>query len=307
MQPTNDPCDISKFSKLEGMEVKTATSSDDFVANVKANVKLNHKKFHELIGFQVVKGHNNPIGLIGGGPSIKAELDNIREFQRNGFPIIACGSAHDYIVSQGIIPDYCTLCDPDPIMAEYIKRHNENTKYLVALSCHPCVFELLKDRQIYVWNCRSDEAAERLKEELVGHVDILGGCTVGLRSIPIAMCLGYTNHHFWGFDSCMGSGSEHHAYEFETDKEEVGVTYPVRFGDTKPEENGKYYICSGYQLAQAYHFQQFLLSFGQAFTPTFHGEGMLKDFVDFLRQKSMENIIGKIQTNVDHSNMVQAA
>lgn len=296
LDAAKDPNDISKFKKLDGIEVATATSSDDFVLKVKANTKKGLKKLSDLPEFAKVKGHNSPIALIGGGPSIKKELDSIKEMVAAGVPTIACGSSHDWLVSNGVIPTYCTICDPDPITVAYLKKHNEKTKYLLALSCDELVYEVLKDREIYVWNCRSDEAAERIKEDVVGHVDILGGCTVGLRSIPIAMCLGYTNIHLWGFDSCMGSGDEHHAYEFETAQEEVGVTYPIRFGEIKndaPDKDGKYYICSGYQLAQAMHFQQFLVAFGAAFTPTFHGEGMLPDYMAYLRSKAE-----KMNTNV---------
>lgn len=291
MDITENPNLVENFRRLDGIEVATATSSDQFVLNVKANVKRNLLRLSDLEEFGKIKGANAPIALIGGGPSIKTELDNIKTFQSYGLPIVACGSSHDYLVSNGIIPDYCTLCDPDPITAAYIKKHNDKTMYLVALSCDFLVFEILKDRKVAVWNCRSDEAAERIQSDISGHVDILGGCTVGLRSIPIVMSFGYSNIHLWGFDSCMGSGDAHHAYEFETDKEEVGQTYPIRFGDKtldKPDENGKYYICSGYQLAQAMHFQQFLIHYGAAFTPTFHGEGMLSDYVAYLRRKSEE-------------------
>ena len=290
MKPIENPNDISAFRKLGGVEVQTATASGDFIKNVRINLKRELPKLPDIPGFLEVKGHNKPIGLIGGGPSIKKELDNIRDFKLAGFPIIACGSSHDYLISQGIMPEYCTLCDPDPITAEYIKKHHKDVKYLVALSCDSLVFERLKDRQVYVWNCRSDEAAEEIKKDLVGHIDILGGCTVGLRSMSIAMCFGHTNVHLWGYDSCMGENSEHHAYEFETDKELIGDIYPIRFGESnsdKPDEGGRYYMCSGYQLAQAMHFMEFLKAYGKAFTPTFHGGGMMSDFYDYLRSKMM--------------------
>lgn len=286
-----NPNDLSKFTKLDGIEVTTATHSDEFVLKVKVNTKRGLPKLHDLPEFQIIKGHNNPIALIGGGPSIKKELENIKAFAAAGFPTIACGSSHDWLVSNGVIPTYCTLCDPDPITAAYLKKHNEHTKYLVALSCDYLVYEILANRKVYVWNCRSDEAAERVKDDINGHIDILGGCTVGLRSVPIAMCLGYTNIHFWGFDSCMGSGNEHHAYEFETDQEQIGEVYPIRYGDFQvgsPAEGEKYYMCSGYQLAQAMHFQQFLIKFGAGFTPTFHGEGLLTDYLAWLRNKAQE-------------------
>lgn len=286
-----DPNDITKYHKLDGVEVSTATEVSKFVENVKDNVKRNHTPLTKHEWFMNVRGHNFPVALVGGGPSVKKELDNLKEFQACGFPIVACGSSHDYLVENGIIPDFCTICDPDPISAAYIQKHNEKTKYLLALSCDALVFDTLKDRQIYVWNCRSDEAAPQIQEHIVGQVDILGGCTVGLRTVSIFMTLGFTNIHFWGYDSCMSVGdvkdyyNEHHAYNFATDKEDVGQLHPIRFGDHKsktPAEDGKYYMCSGYQLAQAMHFHSFLVGYGAAFTPTFHGEGMLGDFYKYL-------------------------
>lgn len=286
-----DPNDASKFIRLGGVEVQTATDVTEFIVKVKHRVGLNPKGIQDLPEFMKVKGPSRPIGLVGGGPSIKKELDKIKEFQFAGFPIVACGSSHDYLVENNILPEYCTLCDPDPITAAYLTRHNEYTKYLVALSCDQAVFDLLKDRQVYVWHCRSDAAAEELKDyvEKYGYVQILGGCTVGLRSISIALVFGHTNIHMWGFDSCMGSGDEHHAYEFATKQEEVGQIYPIRFGDIKtgrPEEGGKYYICSGYQVAQVVHFQELLKTHGRVFTPTFHGEGLLPDFYQYLLKKT---------------------
>ena len=59
-----DPNDVSKFSKLEGMSVQTATSSDDFVKNVKFNVQKKYKGIQSLPGFAKIKGHSNPIALV---------------------------------------------------------------------------------------------------------------------------------------------------------------------------------------------------------------------------------------------------
>ena len=177
MQLNFDPNDISKFSKLEGMSVKTATSSDDFVKNVKYNVRKKYKGIQSLPGFAKIKGHNNPIALIGGGYSIKKELDRIKDFAAAGFPILACGSVHDYLLDNNVIPTYSTICDPDPLSIHYLKRQDDRVKYLLALSIDPRIFEHLKGKDIYVWNCKSDEAAERIKNDIQGegYMEIMGG------------------------------------------------------------------------------------------------------------------------------------
>lgn len=297
MMPSDfSPNNLACFMKLGGVEVQTATDVTEFIEKVKHRAVLNLSGIQSLPEFMQPKGLNQPIGLVGGGPSVKGQLDKIREFQFAGFPIIACGSSHDFLMSNGIIPEYCTLCDPDPITAKYITKHNIYTKYLVALSCDNVVFDTLSSRKVYVWHCRSDEAAPKLKDyvEKFGYVQILGGCTIGLRSISIALVLGYSNLHLWGYDSCMGISGEHHAYDFSTDKEEVGQTYPIRFGDLKedrPVEGGKCYTCSGYQVAQVVHFQELLKTHSNMFVPTFHGEGLLPDYYAFLVKKTQEMLL----------------
>ena len=50
-----------------------------------------------------------------------------------------------------------------------------------------------------------------------------GGCTIGLRSISIAILLGYTNIHFFGFDSCLDTDGTGHAYSLSTEDEVLGL------------------------------------------------------------------------------------
>ena len=269
------------FVKLDGVATQSATSIDDIVSNILINAKRGLSDIVKLPGFNVIKGHQNPIALVGGGPSIKKEIDNIKAF--NG-PVMACGSSYDWLVENGIIPTYCVVCDPDPLTKEYLKNKHKDTIFLIAYSCHPSVFEFLSDMTVYGWFCHSEEAYERIKNDItIPYSGISGGCTVSLRSISVVMMLGYTNHHYWGFDSCISSTNEHHAYEFATKDEVVGDTYKIRLGDDKPDAT-KTYKCAGYHLAQAHHFQNFYFSYHMLFTPTFHGEGMLTDFMTFIEK-----------------------
>lgn len=281
------------FVKLEGVNTCTATDVSDFIKNVRLNIKKQHKTLQQLPGFQQIKGHDKPIALIGGGPSIKKEIENIKEFQNKGYETIACGSSHDWLVENGIIPTYCAVCDPDPVSIEYLKRKNKGTKYLIAYSCDEKILNYLADQDVYMWHCHSDEAMDVFKDEIVDYVAISGGCTVGLRSISIAIMFGYTNIHLWGFDSCQGEEDEHHAYEFATEAEswQTKDVYKIKMGGKTPDP--KIYNCLGYQLAQAYHFHIFYSNYHNIFTPTFHGEGMLSDFMKLLEKEGILNEFAK--------------
>ena len=78
--------------------------------------------------FKVPKG-DMKIALIGGGPSLKDQLDDIRKFDG---VTVACGSVHDYLIDNHIYPTFCVLCDPDEITSYYISSPNASTIYLVA-------------------------------------------------------------------------------------------------------------------------------------------------------------------------------
>jgi hypothetical protein len=275
------------FVHLSGVQTQSATSFGDFIENAKINLKRGLRDLKQLPGLQVIKGHHRSVGLIGGGPSIRKEVHNIKEFQRLGAPIVACGSSYDWLREQDIVPDYCVICDPDPLTKEYIKLKHKDTIFLLSYSCAPEVFDYLNDNIVYGWHCYSEDTHKELIKVDPDYFGISGGCTVGLRSLNMFIMCGYTNIHLWGFDSCLSDDEAHHAYEFATDKEEIGEIYKICIGSDKPE--GKIYSVVGYQMAQAHNFQDFYFQYHMLFTPTFHGEGMLQDFMKFIQKHGIVN------------------
>lgn len=272
------------FVKLAEIETNAATPSSTAYANLKKNIKLGLPKLETLPEYRVIKGHNNPIALVGGGPSLRNNLDSLREFKT----IIACGSVHDYLISENIIPTYAAICDPDPISLNYYKNLHPDVKYLISSGFDSDSIKHFKDHQLVLWHCHSNDYDRAEIEELEGTIyhGISGGCTVGLRSINISLMLGYTNLHMFGFDSCM-SDEECHAYAVsQTEKDGFGKLWTVKLRDIiKDDGEGpgdKVYKCLGYQLAQADNFKSFFMHFGKTFTPTFHGEGLLPDLFQLM-------------------------
>lgn len=263
-----------QYARIAGVNTNAAISSTVSIEQIKYSIQLKYPRINELPEFDEVHSKDEPIYLIGGGPSLKDTLDDLR---KPGFipgPTMACGSVYDYCVENGVIPDYCSLCDPDEVMARYITKANRHTLFLVSSACHASVFKKLRGYNIAIWHCHSEDYEKSIPEFGEEYYAVGGGCTVGLRSISIAMIFGYSNIHLLGFDSCM-SDDDHHAYGFETDTEELGKIYPIRIGFNIPGD--KVYKVAGYQLAQADHFKAFYKAFRKYFTPTFHGPGLLSD------------------------------
>ena len=260
------------FVLLEKINTQAATSSDVFIENVKINVKRKLPWLHNLPEFQKVKGNSKKIALVGGGPSLDKYVDDIKQFKT----IIICGSSNDWAMKNGIIPTYAVICDPDPISVNYYTSLDTEVKYLLAASCDPKIYEHLKEKQVVMWHCHSDEAIEKLKGHLEGEYHAIGGgCTVGLRALSIAVMLGYSNIHLFGFDSSLGDNDKHHAYDFSDASEELGQIYNIKVGKDTLVGNEKTFHCAGYQLAQADHFKDFYTRYNQYFNPTFYGDGLL--------------------------------
>lgn len=272
------------WNRLAGVTTQTATPSEESMENVRANIVRPTAWFHN--NYPVKDEDRKPgskIALIGGGPSIKDTVDELKDFDVT----IACGSAHDWLqANMHRPPTYCAVCDPDPVMANYLRAPDTATTYLIASQCNASVFDALQGHTVWQWHSwpvgQGDIVAkDLLQKKTPGWVAVGGGCTVGLRALTIAMMMGYDEIHFFGFDSCLGtSDDDHHAYPFtDPTKEFLGDVYRLRIG--MGENNGpdtKEYRLAGYQLAQADHYKQMLQAYGHLFKPIFHGPGLLADF-----------------------------
>jgi hypothetical protein len=154
-----------------------------------------------------------------------------------------------------------------------------------------------------MWHCYSEADKEVLQAHEPNFFGIGGGCTIGLRSISMAVMLGYNNIHFFGFDSCLADDDQRsHAYDLSTQEEkdgligEGGKIYSVRMGLGGPD--GKKYRCMGYQLAQMHHFNQLYSTHAHIFTPTFHGGGMLAESYEHLKEHMKREAAKRAITSV---------
>lgn len=274
------------FILVGGVNTVADTPHDVSAQNIPENLALGHIRLHHLPEYQRDKGAT-PIALVGGGPSVADYADEISRFP----VVVACGSAHDWLISRRIKPDYAVICDPDALMADYLRVPSRRTSYLVSSHCHPAVFKALRGYFIAIWHCHP--VGEDYLKQVEGrdYRAIGGGCTVGLRALSIAITLGYKNIHFFGFDSCLGLEDAHHAYDFVTNSEELGQIYEIKIGRRDNKTFGeRTYRCAGYHLAQADHFRQFLKLHGELFCPVFHGDGLLPDLWRLI-EAEVENII----------------
>jgi hypothetical protein len=238
-----------------------AMAPEKVFANIEKSFERNLPRFWNYPEVGQFKGEA-PLSIVAGGPSLNKTLHEIEG------TVMVCGSAHDHLVSL-MKPDYCVVCDPDAISANYLTTPVKGCVYLIASHCDDAVFEALEGFDVWVWHSGGMEEPEKAHKLFRGENRVGGGCTVTLRALSLGILLGYGNQHYFGFDSCV-MGSEHHAYK----SEDVGHIADVRM----PGSNRTFWA-SGYMLAQAQQFQDAIRTQGHLFQPTVHGDGLIAEIM----------------------------
>lgn len=268
------------MKRIEGCVFTTAISTENIISQIKENNSLGVPSVTELDEFRGA----NPVALVGGGPSLKNTLEELRTYKN----IMACGSVHDFMIKEGVYPKWCIVCDPDPLVINYMKLLSDDTKYLIASQCHPEVFNYVKDNKNYIWHAGGDGFDKSNFGE--NQVIMGGGCTIGTRAIAMAIAFGYRDIHLFGFDSCLDSSYSHHAYPFDNPEvETVGDITEIRLGG--PES--PVFRVAGYMLGQIFDFKKILEIYGSTTRFTVHGEGAFKYIMDYGQKHGKEKINGK--------------
>ena len=108
---------------------------------------------------------------------------------------------------------------------------------------------------------------------------IPGGSTVVLRALPLLRLLGFWRIHLFGFDSCVRTNGEHHAYlQAENDRE---ILVPVELG-------GKTFQCTPWQVSQATEFRDLVAFLGDEVECAVYGDGLIASMIQTGAQLSIE-------------------
>lgn len=155
--------------------------------------------------------HSQSALIVGGGPSLKDDIEEIRARQRHGEIIFATNGVWNELAKRGIYADYHLMADARPENAQFIPNGVPLRACLYASQCHETVFEKAKTKDVIIWHPYHIGIGEVIGTErnyaLVG-----GGSTIGLQSMVISYILGFRDLHLFGMDSSYKDG-EGHAYQ----------------------------------------------------------------------------------------------
>jgi len=206
------------------------------------NIRVNSAK--KLTWLKSEPAHEGEALIVGGGPSLKDKIEDIREYQLYGGTVFAMNAASQYLREHGIVVDYQCIIDA-----------KEETSGLVDTLAIDHLFGSQVDPKTMdsvaspiVWHLDIGDIEQYFPEDRVkkgGYVLLGGGAAVGNSSMCAAYALGFRKLHIFGLDSCHKDG-ESHAYS-----QDMNMFIPT----IDVEWAGKKYTSSVAMKAQAEKFQ----------------------------------------------------
>lgn len=169
------------------------------------NVRVNIAR--RLPEVRLTAAHDGHAVLVGGGPSVVGDIEEIRQRKEQGQTVFGLNGAARWLHENGITPDFGVILDPRPENERFLGGFG--CRWLLASQCHPALVAACPNPTLWHFGLLGDAVSRVLPPgaQMVG-----GGITVGLTAMGLAYVMGYRQMHLYGYDSSEAEG-EIHAYD----------------------------------------------------------------------------------------------
>lgn len=245
-----------------GTKYKLNCPDEQYEENIKHSIRL------QLPQVWPKEVQDTVIGLVGGGPSLKDSIEDIKQKYEEGMRFVSMNGTHDYLLEHGVRPSVQILVDGRDFNSRFVENWQLKTKYLIASQCHPKVFEALEEAETYIFHAANSvtNLEKIIGDYYMGKAWLLqGGSTVMLRAIPLMRILGYKRMEIFGFDSCV-MDDRHHSYS--QSENNIG---PGR----KVTADGREFLAYTWMVNQANDFANLVDTIGDEFEFIIHGDGLI--------------------------------
>ncbi len=261
--------------------------------------QLRHNLRLQLPQLRVTEKRDEELCILCGGPSMLDFVDEIKERVTNGAKTLVLNGAHDWAASVGITRHFYAMIDQRESSTKFVENSHPGITYIISSSCHPRVFELLRERRVFIYHCAGSKARLRAVRRyyLGAFVPFVeGGSTVGTRSFMIGRYLGFDRFHVYGYDACV-LGTKHHAYpQALNDDNTLEV---VRVGDRE-------FLCQGWMVDQAREFFSFMDARGHLFKMQIHGDGLVAYLMEWIGDEGKKRAaLSERQSDCSNVEMVE--
>lgn len=241
--------------KMPVMTQEVNTKSSIVIDNIKHSSRL------DIPWLDVVKEHKDIAVIVGGGPSLKSTLHEIRALVAKGATVFALNGAAKHLICEGIPVHHQIILDARKENASFIVPVES---YYIASTCAPELFEGLQN--VTLFHPHVLNISEYLPENGKPLHLIGGGSSIGMIAPPLVYTQGHREMHFFGYDSSYKDG-EHHAYPQSLNDNEVTVDVVC---------SGKTFKCAAWMVTQAEEFQKLATNLAELGCEIMvHGSGLI--------------------------------
>jgi len=91
--------------------------------------------------------------IVGGAPSVKDHLEEIKEYQKNPHnAVFAVNWTHTWLIKNEIIPRACVFFEIDPEPGSALVTCHPDVSYFICSHCHPKTFDSLVGYKRVLWH-----------------------------------------------------------------------------------------------------------------------------------------------------------
>jgi len=174
----------------------------DRIKNIRAACGRN---LHDLVELEFGEKDREAV-IIGGGPSADDYVEKVRAFSDDdAYCVVAIERMLPWCLANRIQPEYVIALDASADVIDALRLLPTYVRYLVAMQCHPEVFERLRGKEVYTFQTPQRELEEGAHLERKGATLNSGG-SITLGALAAAMLLGMKDFHIFGFDCHIGNG-----------------------------------------------------------------------------------------------------
>ena len=165
--------------------------------------------------FEITQSRRGEIAVVGGGPSIDGQIDELKALKTCGVPVITIARMYPWCVEHGIVPDYVVSLDCAEEQEKGFTAIQKETTHLIAAVSRPELIDMIKaaGAPIYLFDARDDRKIKTMRRD-AGYTTctvINSGGTVVITCMAAAFTIGFNDLHIFGFDCMFPSLDQFHA------------------------------------------------------------------------------------------------
>lgn len=186
-----------------------------------------------VLGEDLIPRHDGRVCVVGFGPSLQQTWRYLLAERRAfGAKIVSVSGAHDFLIGNGIIPDYHVEVDPREHKCFFTRTPRADVNYWIASCCHPKLIDNLVERKskLALWHLLNSDNDYKIGAKDgpdPGCLLVSGGSGVGARAVNLFFTQGYRTFSLYGMDCSFGEDGSQHAGEHSGKKK---MEWQVRVG-----------------------------------------------------------------------------